>query len=90
MWNNLFEMIEDMQKHVLAGDVVVSSDDPMRRVIGFTGPFEVWEIALTTVMESPRFSNGSSKHRRITKLIRTIPGRAQLCQRGAILSAALD
>lgn len=80
MWDNVFEMVEDMQRAVTSGEIVQSSDDPMRRVIGFVGNLNCWEISLVAVIETGIHRCKNSKQRAVRQLIKTIAGRAKLCE----------
>jgi hypothetical protein len=79
-WGNFFEMVEDMHRHILAGETVVCEDSTTRRVIGFASLLHRWEMPLTTAMMSRQHCNGSLKHKEMVEMIKTPMSRAELCQ----------
>jgi hypothetical protein len=81
-WKNYFEMIEDVRRHVRAGDRVIPSDDPRTRTLGYISHLKEWRIPLTTVMHrgyvGERLRPETARERKILQLCKTVTGRAAL------------
>lgn len=81
MWTDLFAMIEDMQKRVLAGDAIEPHDDPRRLAVGYCSLVDEWLIGLHAVMKAV------PKNRTQALILSGFRGaefRAQLCRRGSL------
>jgi len=80
-WTDLFSMLEDVRKHVLAGEHVVSCNDPVTRMLGMRSSENVWWISLVSVK-----SACPSCHREelLFEQFRTREGRQQLLQAFAV------
>jgi hypothetical protein len=79
MWDNIFDMIEDMQSRVLAGEIVHLADSQMDGTIGFQSALETWEMGIVTAITESNKQCKTARHRATRKLFKNSRDRARLC-----------
>lgn len=78
MWDDLFELLADMQEHLRHGEKIELCDDVMRMVVGFISEFSKWEITLHSIQNTDkRYLN--AEQRKTFEKFRTLEGRRELC-----------
>jgi hypothetical protein len=75
LWPSFFSMLEDIRKHVQAGEQVTLVDDAFRLRLGFRGEASEWDIELASVK---RAKPSTPEEQRFCELFRTLEGRRQL------------
>jgi len=77
LFKDLAQLLRSVEGHILKhGGVVLSDDNPMKRLIGFSVGDERWEITLTDVVRSRLLLSDD-----IQELFPTAEGRQEIARR---------